>query len=283
MSRFAVVLLLLAVSGLLLRPAAAQAKPRVVVSVPVLGLVARELGGAQIDVHQLLQGDASPHDYAMKFSDRKALQQADRVFWIAPALESFLAAPLLAHKNAVVLFASLPESEAHIWFAPQLMRDSARVMAQHFAVLAPADAALFEARLARFETRLTAAGQMLSTRLQPLAGITLVVGHDAYTQLTRNNALPPVLAVLQQIQTTASARRIATLEQNISAGGRFCVIEERNHPLPVARRLAQRHQLPLVAIDVYAARAASYGDWLDQLGYALAGCGAIKNGALSAP
>jgi len=279
MNRSVVVLpmvLLAAYLSLLPVFALAQDKPLVVVSVPVLGLIAREIGGPQIDVHQLLQGDASPHDYAMKFSDRKALALADRVFWIAPALEAFLAGPLTSNPHSVALFAALPESDAHIWFAPELVRNSARVMAQHFTELKPADAALFAARLAAFETQLVASSQKLSTQLRALDGVRFVVGHDAYGQLTRENGLSPALVVLQQIQTTASAKRIAMLEQQISAGGNFCVIEERNHPLPVARQLAQRHGLPLVVVDVYAARSSSYVGWLDELGQVLSGCRAVS-------
>jgi len=259
----------------------AQDKPQVVVSVPVLGLVAREIGGPQIEVHQLLQGDASPHDYAMKFSDRRALAQAERVFWIAPTLESFLVAALASNKHAVALFATLPEADAHVWFAPELMRDTAHVMAQHFVQLKPADAAAFDSRLATFDAQLTEASQKFSARMQALKGVRLIVGHDAYGQLTRTNGLLPTLAVLQQVQTAASAQRVAVLEQQINSGGNFCVIEERNHPLPVARQLAQRHSLPLVVIDVYAARSSSYISWLDELGRTLSACGAPNLSAVS--
>lgn len=272
MNRCVAVFLMVFVCGLLSPAAMAQPKPLVVVSMPVLGLIARDIGGPDIEVHQLLQGDASPHDFAMKFSDRKALAQAQRVFWISPALESFLIEPLASHPHSLVLFASLPESDAHIWFAPQLVRDSARAMAQQFTQLKPSAAAAFSARLAAFDAQLALAAPRLSARLQPLKGIQLIVGHDGYSQLTRNNDLPPALAVLQQIQTAASAQRIARLEQQINAGGNFCVIEERNHPLPVARQLAQRHGLPQVTIDVYAAHASSYWGWLDELAQALSAC-----------
>jgi zinc transport system substrate-binding protein len=263
---------LVALLGLSPLAAMAQSKPLVVVSVPVLGLIAREIGGSDIEVHQLLQGDASPHDYAMKFSDRKSLTRAQKVFWIAPTLESFLVQPLAAHEQSVPLYASLSESEAHIWFEPTLVRDSARVMTLQFSRLKPEAAAAFSARLAAFETRLAPVAQKLVVQLQALKGVQLIVGHDAYDQLTGKNGLPHALAVLQQIQTAASAQRIATLERQIGAGGSFCVIEERNHPLPVARQLAQRHGLPLVVVDVYGARASSYADWLQELGQALSGC-----------
>lgn len=278
MSRSVAVLLkglgvgLVTMLGLLPAAVMAQSKPLVVVSVPVLGLIAREIGGSDIEVHQLLQGDASPHDYAMKFSDRKSLAQAQRVFWIAPTLESFLVQPLASHKQSVALYASLSESDAHIWFAPTLVRDSARVMAQQFSQLKPEATTAFSARLAAFETRLAPAVQILAAQLQTLKGVQLIVGHDAYDQLTDSYGLPRALVVLEQIQTAASAQRIAMLERQIVAGGSFCVIEERNHPLPVARQLAQRHGLPLVVIDVYGSRASSYVGWLEAVGRALSGC-----------
>lgn len=263
---------LIVLCSLLPWTAMAQSKPLVVVSVPVLGLIARDIGGSDIEVHQLLQADASPHDFTMKFSDRKALAQSLRVFWIAPALETFLVEPLVSHKHSIALFASLPESDAHIWFAPELVRESARVIAQQFTQLKPGSASAFSARLAAFDAQLISAAQKLSTQMQSLKRVQLIVGHDGYSQLTRNNDLPPVLAVLQQIQTAASAQRVAMLERQIIAGGNFCVIEERNHPQQVARQLAQRHDLPLVAIDVYAANASSYGGWLEELGQALSVC-----------
>jgi zinc transport system substrate-binding protein len=259
---------------LCLLPLAAQARPLVVVSVPALAHVARDIGGPQIDVHQLLQGDASPHDYAMKFSDRRALATAQRIFWVAPSLEAFLAAPLASSAQSVPLFADLPEADAHVWFAPQLMRSSAQRMARHFSELLPEHAALFAARLATFEQQLDTASAELARLLQPLRPIRFIVGHGAYVQLTRAYDLPPAMAVLQQVQTSASARRMAELDRLIAGGGRFCIVEERGHAAAVARQLAQRHGLPRVVIDVQAAYASSYPAWLQQLGRTLAGCAA---------
>ena len=42
----------------------------------------------------IIEGAGSPHTYALKPSQAKALQDADLVFWVGPALESFLEKPI---------------------------------------------------------------------------------------------------------------------------------------------------------------------------------------------
>jgi len=42
----------------------------------------------------IIEGAGSPHTYALKPSQAKALQDADLVFWVGPAMESFLEKPI---------------------------------------------------------------------------------------------------------------------------------------------------------------------------------------------
>jgi len=42
----------------------------------------------------IIEGAGSPHTYALKPSQAKALQDADLVFWVGPAIESFLEKPI---------------------------------------------------------------------------------------------------------------------------------------------------------------------------------------------
>lgn len=247
-------------------------RPTVVVSVPVLAMIVRELAAQEVDLHLLLAGNSSPHDYAMKFSDRKALASAARVFWIGPGLETFLAGPLQSQARAVALFPSLPETQAHIWFSPAQTKDAAQRIAQELVRLLPGQRDLITDRLAVLLAQIDAASRQLQQQLLALREVQLIAGHDAYAALTTQFGLRPVHALLQQVQSSATAQRVATLEREIAAGGQYCVIEERNHPVAVARRLAQRHHLPLVALDVYGAYATSYPQWLQTVGDAFASC-----------
>lgn len=98
-------LALLALLAALAAPSVASAAaPRVVVTLkPVHALVA----GVMKDVATpdlLLKGATSPHDYTLRPSDARIVDDADVVVWIGPRLESFFERPLhsLAHDARVV-------------------------------------------------------------------------------------------------------------------------------------------------------------------------------------
>lgn len=101
-----------ALTAALAAPAAAVAEvPRVVTTIkPVHSLAAAVMAGVG-EPQMLLPPGASPHDYALKPSDARALDQAQVVFWIGAPLEGFFVKPVqsLAGKARVVALASAPD------------------------------------------------------------------------------------------------------------------------------------------------------------------------------
>ncbi|MDQ0326470.1 zinc transport system substrate-binding protein [Rhodopseudomonas julia] len=72
---------------------AMAAAPDVAVSIkPVHSLVAAVMEG--VGSPHLIVANGSPHDYALKPSDARALEGADIVFWVGPEIEAFLSEPL---------------------------------------------------------------------------------------------------------------------------------------------------------------------------------------------
>ncbi len=70
--------------------AASESGPTVVATIkPVHALVAAVMGDVGTP-HLLVRGGGSPHAYALKPSDARALQDASLVFWVGPELETFL-------------------------------------------------------------------------------------------------------------------------------------------------------------------------------------------------
>ncbi|MCH9019344.1 MAG: zinc ABC transporter substrate-binding protein, partial [Proteobacteria bacterium] len=70
--------------------------PRVVASiVPVHAIVAAVMAGVAAPALVVKRG-GSPHAYALRPSDARALAQANLVFWMGEGLETFLAKPLAA-------------------------------------------------------------------------------------------------------------------------------------------------------------------------------------------
>lgn len=116
----ATALLLAAAAG---SPAPARAQPRVVASIlPVHSLVAGVMDGVGTPA-LLVRGGASPHAYSLRPSDARALGEADVVFWVGEALETFLAKPLrsmAADARVVTLLEAqglrlLPAREGGAW------------------------------------------------------------------------------------------------------------------------------------------------------------------------
>jgi zinc transport system substrate-binding protein len=60
---------------------------------PIHSLVSAVMGGIGTP-SLIIEGAGSPHTYALKPSQAKALQDADLVFWVGPAIESFLEKPI---------------------------------------------------------------------------------------------------------------------------------------------------------------------------------------------
>ncbi len=94
--------------GLLLLPLVVlAAQPQVAASIkPVHSLVAGVMQGVGEPL-LLVAGGASPHDYSLKPSEARAINQAQVVFWIGPDLESFLLRPLDNVKDKVRVVALL--------------------------------------------------------------------------------------------------------------------------------------------------------------------------------
>ncbi|MGI9387842.1 MAG: zinc ABC transporter substrate-binding protein [Methyloligellaceae bacterium] len=71
--------------------AKARAEADVVVSIkPIHSLAAAIMQGTGTP-RVIVRGNGSPHVYALKPSDARALENADLIFWVGPAMETFLA------------------------------------------------------------------------------------------------------------------------------------------------------------------------------------------------
>lgn len=258
---------LLALLALVAAPAGVLAAPQVVVSIrPVHSLVAAVMEGVGTP-RALLPGGASPHTYALKPSDARALSRADVVFWIGPGLENFLARPLatLAGRARVVTLAEAPGltllparqggvwaedgdiehdhdhagTDPHLWLDPV---NASAMVAAAVAALAEADpphADAYRANGARAAARLAELDRELAARLAPLGDRPFVVFHDAYRYLEHRYGLRAVGAVAVSPERPPGARRLGELRRRIAELGGACVFREPQFPPRLAEVLAE--------------------------------------------
>ena len=74
----------------LLASASTLAGAQVVTSLKPIELLVKAIAADDVEITTLVQPGASPHNYSMKPSQRRALETADAIFWVGPEMETFL-------------------------------------------------------------------------------------------------------------------------------------------------------------------------------------------------
>jgi zinc transport system substrate-binding protein len=231
--------------------AAAREPPRVVASItPIHALVAGVMAGAG-EPTLLVTGGRSPHAYALRPSEARALEQADVVFWIGEALETFLEKPLRAlprdarivalgeAQGVVLLAAGEPGGEPggarghahgdvdmHIWLDPINAKAMVSGIAAALGDADPDRAAIYAANAERLRARLDRLDAELAADLAPVAGRRYVVFHDAYRYFERRYRLSSAGAITVNPSRQPGARTVRAIRERITDLGAVCVFGE---------------------------------------------------------
>ncbi|MGF1737495.1 zinc ABC transporter substrate-binding protein ZnuA [Photobacterium satsumensis] len=99
------ILLTCSTLGLLCSPSLYAQDLKVVSTVKPITMIVQELTQGVTSTETLLPAGASPHDYALRPSDARKLNDADLVIWVGPELEQFLTKILEDKENVLTLTA----------------------------------------------------------------------------------------------------------------------------------------------------------------------------------
>ena len=220
---------------------AGAAAPRVVVSVkPVHSLVAGVMEGVAAP-RLLITGGASPHTYSLKPSAARALAQADIVFVVGGALESFLGKALgaLVQSGRLVELSALPglapaggsrlgreRMDPHIWLD---VANARVIVATAARVLEDADAAngpRYTANAERLLARLGRLDAELARTVAPARDRPYVVFHDAYGHFERRYGLAAAAALTVNPARPPGARRLREIRRTMVTAGVRCIFGE---------------------------------------------------------
>ncbi|WP_285260955.1 zinc ABC transporter substrate-binding protein ZnuA [Halopseudomonas bauzanensis] len=295
--------------GLSLSFSAAAATPSVLTSVKPLQLIAAAVLDGVAEPEVLLPPTASPHNYALRPSDRRQIAAADRLYWVGPELERFLqhllnnqpAARRLDQVPGLTLrpFGATQQSgndhdhdhgthehgdhehalgslDPHIWLSAANAQLIAQWMAADLAQLYPEHGERLHSNAVAFSQRLDQLQARLQQRLQPLAGKPYFVFHDAYGYLEDSVGLQPLGVFTLSMELQPGARHLHELRQQLTAAGPSCVFREPQFP---AERLAtlsagmpvREAELDPLGITILPGTG-SYEQLLESLGTELAEC-----------
>lgn len=235
----------------------AAAAPKVVASIlPIHSLVAGVMDGVGSPT-LLISANASPHAYALKPSDARALSEADLIVWVGEGLETMLERPLhsLAGKARVLELASLDgmhllmtrelqsshgregvtEEESHghdhgaidthLWLSPDNAQRIVSAVYTALAKLDPVNAERYRANAATLDQRIIALEKALQVQLAPVSERPYVVFHDAYRYFEEAFGLHSVAAIAVSPERSPGARRIVEIRNRIRDGA-ICVFSE---------------------------------------------------------
>jgi zinc transport system substrate-binding protein len=254
---------------------AVRAPPVVATIKPLHSLVAGVMEGVGEPV-LLIAGGASPHDYALRPSEARALASAAVVFWIGDGVETFLEKPLVsltgnAAADKVVAMAALDDirllparrgglwptdsdhdaaiHDMHVWLDPRNGQVMVNAIATTLARHDPTHAAAYAANAGRMNGELEALDRALAARLQPITDVPFIVFHDAFRYFEDRYGLAAAGSISAGPDRPPGARRLHRIRQRIVAGGAACVFAEPPLTPPIVTTLIEGTPVRAATLD----------------------------------
>lgn len=232
--------------------------PVVYTSIKPLAMLVKAVAGDDIDVKVLLPESVSPHDYSLKFSDLRAIKQADLFVWVGPELESVLAKALggIPEENKMSLteleIVHWPEHAAHdhhdhsehhsdgddvhgshdnelskdphLWLSPNNSLKAAEAIFQELANKYPQFKSNFAENLNIFAKRVALLDDKITEQLEPVKTRGFIVLHDGYGHFVDHYELNQ-LAVIKL--SSGGSRGVRHYSEMVALGDQVtCVFTE---------------------------------------------------------
>ena len=235
---FLAILVVLAGSGM-----ARAAELVIATDIPPVSALVRDVSGAA--PRQILPDAVSPHDFALRPSDMRLLQEADLIVWLGPLANPGLAKamqrPEFAAKaldlSAVDGTTHLPSRRAgrfptavdaghtdpHTWLDPENGRRWAAAIASRLAVLDPAGAAAYTAGQQRLAAALADVEGAARAAFEPVAATPYLHFHDAFQYFERHFGLQPLAAATAGDEESLSLGIVAELRSLLAEQPGTCL------------------------------------------------------------
>jgi ABC-type Zn uptake system ZnuABC Zn-binding protein ZnuA/ABC-type Mn2+/Zn2+ transport system permease subunit len=224
-------------------------RPLVVATTPIVGDLAAQVAGDEVEVRTLLSADTDPHEYEPRPDDIEALAEADLVVasggdldeWIGDATEdSGSGADLL--RIAERLESGALADDPHWWHDPRNAELAVVGIATAVAGLEPDAREAIERRAEGLHRDITAVDEAIAACIEavPAADRKLVTDHDAFGHFAERYPIEIVGAVIPATTTEAqaSAGELAELRDTIEREGVKAVFPEASVSTDVAETIA---------------------------------------------
>jgi ABC-type Zn uptake system ZnuABC Zn-binding protein ZnuA/ABC-type Mn2+/Zn2+ transport system permease subunit len=235
-------------------------KVAVVATTTQIGDFAREVGGDDADVTQILAPNTDPHDYEPRPDDVTNTADAKIVFENGDNLDSWMGKVIDdsgSDAKVVDLGASVPvklpgessgpeasQYDPHWWHDPRNAEAAVREIATQLSAINPADKSTYEANAATYEANLKTLDVGISRCFAPVpvAQRKLVTDHDAFGYFANRYDIDVVGAVIpsQTTQAQPNAQDLSQLADLVKREGVKAVFPESSLSPKLAETIASQ-------------------------------------------
>ncbi len=282
-------LLFAALSAALWGGATQAADAAVVASLKPVGFIASAIADGVTETEVLLPDGASEHDYSLRPSDVKRLQNADLVVWVGPEMEAFMQKPVSKLPEAKqVTIAQLEDVKPllmksihgdfnmHLWLSPEIARATAVAIHGKLVELMPQSRAKLDANLKDFEAQLASTETQVGNELAPLKGKGYFVFHDAYGYFEKQFGLTPLGHFTVNPEIQPGAQRLHEIRTQLVEQKATCVFAEPQFRPAVVESVARGTSVRMGTLDPLGTNIklgkTSYSEFLSQLANQYASC-----------
>src|SRR3954463_9322199 len=258
--------------------AAAQAKINVVTTLPDFGALAREIGGANVEVTTLAKPTEDPHFVDARPSFVVALRNADvlidggaelEIGWFPPLLQNARNAKLEVGKPGRVQAAQgvkllgAPQQltraagdvhalgNPHFCIDPIIAKTVAQHIAQSFAALDATNAATYDGNYKKFEARINAKLQEWGTAMLPFKGQHVVAYHDSWPYFAHRFGVEIDIFLEPKPGIPPSPSHLADVINQVKAQNIKAIIVEPFHDRKIAEKVASASGAKVVDFAQY--------------------------------
>ncbi|QCZ34443.1 zinc ABC transporter substrate-binding protein ZnuA [Escherichia fergusonii] len=300
-------LLFAALSAALWGSATQAANAAVVASLKPIGFIAAAIADGVTDTEILLPDGASEHDYSLRPSDVKRLQNADLVIWVGPEMEVFMEKAVnKIPSSKQVTIAQLPDVQPlllkgndedehdhaggensdehhhhgdynmHLWLSPEIARASAVAIHKKLVELMPQSRAKLDANLKDFEAQLATTDKQVGNELAPLKGKGYFVFHDAWGYYEKHFGLTPLGHFTVNPEIQPGAQRLHEIRTQLVEQKATCVFAEPQFRPAVVESVARGTSVRMGTLDPLGTNIklgkTSYSAFLTQVANQYASC-----------
>ena len=211
----------------------------------------------------LILSAVSPHDYKLKPSDIRTLQQANVIFWVGPQLESRLAkliqqrsqtakvVTLLSSKELRILkITGRKTIDPHIWLSPENARTIAAIVQRTLSTEDPKNTAIYLKNFKKLDKTLIQLRREISAGLSIVLKAPFIVYHDGLLYFENEFGLNNQGAILVSPEHHPGAKRLSYIRRLIKKQKIRCVFGEPHYSQKLLKTVTAHSPAKIGTLDL---------------------------------